>query len=160
MRDRTAGGGYGGVEIPAMADIRKSVLVEHPAQRMFALVDAVEKYPEFLPWCGGTDLIYRDVHVTRATIRINYRGIRQSFSTENAKHESRLMKIKLIEGPFRMLEGSWRFVDLGGDGCKVELNLRYEFGSRALEKLVGPVFGYIAGTLVDAFVKRARSLYG
>ena len=143
-----------------MADINRSVLVEYPMQRMFALVDAVEKYPEFLPWCGGTELIYRDVDVTRAKIRINYRGIRQSFSTENAKHEPRLMQIRLIEGPFRMLEGSWRFVDLGGDGCKIELNLHYEFASRMLEKVVGPVFGHIANTLIDAFVKRARSIYG
>ena len=143
-----------------MPEVHKSVLVAHPAQRMFALVDAVEKYPEFLPWCDGTELIYRDAHVTRATIRINYRGIRQSFSTENAKSEPRLMQIRLLEGPFRTLEGSWRFTDLGGTGCKVELSLRYEFASRMLAKLVGPVFGYIANNLVDAFVKRVQSIHG
>ena len=143
-----------------MAEVNQSVLVAYPVQRMFALVDAVEKYPEFLPWCGGTELIFRDAHVTRATIRINYHGIRQSFSTENAKREPHLMQIKLIEGPFRALEGSWRFTDLGGEGCKVELSLRYEFASRMLDKLVGPVFGYIANNLVDAFVKRAHSIYG
>jgi ribosome-associated toxin RatA of RatAB toxin-antitoxin module len=143
-----------------MPEMHKSVLVAHPAQRMFALVDAVEKYPEFLPWCGGTEVIYRDARITRATIRINYRGIRQSFSTENAKSEPRLMQIKLLEGPFKTLEGSWRFTDLGGEGCKVELSLRYEFASRMLEKLVGPVFGYIANNLVDAFVKRVQSIYG
>ncbi len=126
---------------------------------MFALVDAVEKYPEFLPWCGGTELIFRDALLTRATIRINYHGIRQSFSTENAKREPHLIQIKLIEGPFRTLEGSWRFTDLGG-GCKIELSLRYEFASRMLDKLLGPVFGYIANNLVDAFVKRAHSIYG
>lgn len=144
----------------AMLEVHKSVLVAHPAQRMFALVDAVEKYPEFLPWCGGAEVIYRDADVTRATIQINYRGIRQSFSTENAKIEPRLMQIKLMEGPFKTLEGSWRFTDLGGEGCKIELSLRYEFASRMLEKLVGPVFGYIANNLVDAFVKRVQSIHG
>ena len=143
-----------------MAEVNKSVLVAYPAQRMFALVDAVEKYPEFLPWCGGTEVIFRDQLLTRATIRINYHGIRQSFSTENAKREPHLMQIKLIEGPFRTLEGGWRFTDLGGNGCKVELSLRYEFASRMLDKLVGPVFGYIANNLVDAFVKRAHRVYG
>ncbi len=143
-----------------MAEVNKSVLVAYPAQRMFALVDAVERYPEFLPWCGGTELIFRDAHVTRAAIRINYRGIRQSFSTENTKSEPRLMQIKLIDGPFKTLEGGWRFTDLGGDGCKVELSLRYEFASRMLDRLIGPVFGYIANNLVDAFVKRAHSIYG
>lgn len=143
-----------------MAEVNKSVLVAYPAQRMFALVDTVEKYPEFLPWCGGTELIFRDAHVTRATIRINYRGIRQSFSTENTKSEPQLMQIRLIEGPFRTLEGGWRFTDLGSEGCKVELSLRYEFASRVLDKLLGPVFGHIANNLVDAFVKRAHNIYG
>ncbi len=143
-----------------MAEVNRSVLVAYPAGRMFALVDAVEKYPEFLPWCGGTELIFRDALLTRATIRINYHGIRQSFSTENVKHEPHLMQIKLIEGPFRTLEGGWRFTDLGGAGCKVELRLRYEFASRTLDKLIGPVFGYIANNLIDAFVKRAQHIYG
>ena len=127
---------------------------------MFELVDTVEKYPEFLPWCGRSVCTLRDTHVTRATLHINYRGIRQSFSTENTKTAPRLMQIKLVEGPFRMLEGAWRFTDLGGAGCKVELSLRYEFSSRLLEKLVGPVFGYIANSMVDAFVKRAHRVYG
>lgn len=143
-----------------MAEVNKSVLVGYSAPRMFALVDAVEKYPEFLPWCGGTELIFRDAQLTRATIQISYRGIKQSFSTENAKCEPQSMRIRLIEGPFKTLEGGWRFTDLGGAGCKIELSLRYEFASRLLEKLVGPVFGYIASSLVDAFVKRAQSVYG
>jgi ribosome-associated toxin RatA of RatAB toxin-antitoxin module len=142
-----------------MPEVHKSVLVAHPAQRMFALVDAVEKYPEFLPWCGGTEVVYRDARITRATIQINYRGIRQSLTTENAKIEPQSMQIRLVEGPFSALEGSWRFTGLGGEGCKVELRLRYEFASRMLEKLIGPVFGYIANNLVDAFVKRAQSIY-
>jgi len=127
---------------------------------MFELVDAVERYSEFLPWCGGSECMFRDDHVTRAAVHINYRGIRQSFSTENAKTPPAQMQIKLIEGPFKMLEGSWRFTDLAGAGCKIELSLRYEFSSRLLEKLVGPVFGYIANSMVDAFVKRADSVYG
>ena len=127
---------------------------------MFALVDAVERYPEFLPWCGGADLVFRDAQITRATIHIIYRGIRQSFTTENAKREPQLMQIRLIEGPFKTLAGNWRFADLGGSGCKIELSLRYEFASRLIEKLIGPVFGYIANSLVDAFVKRAQTIYG
>ena len=143
-----------------MAQVIKSVLVAHSAQRMFELVDAVEKYPEFLPWCGGSACNFRDDKITRATLHINYRGIRQSFSTENVKTPPALMQIRLIEGPFRTLEGSWRFTDLNGRGCKVELSLQYEFSSRLLEKLIGPVFGYIANSMVDAFVKRAQSIYG
>ena len=76
-----------------------------------------------------------------------------------ARFES-AMQIRLIEGPFKTLEGAWRFTDLAGAGCKVELSLRYEFSSLLLEKLVGPVFGFIANSMVDAFVKRAQKVYG
>lgn len=143
-----------------MAQVIKSVLVAHSAQRMFELVDAVEKYSEFLPWCGGSECNFRDDKITRATLHINYRGIRQNFSTENVKTPPVLMQIRLIEGPFRTLDGSWRFTDLNGRGCKVELSLHYEFSNRLLEKLIGPVFSYIANSMVDAFVKRAQSVYG
>lgn len=143
-----------------MIEINKSVLVGHTRARMFALIDAAEKYPEFLPWCSGSEVLFRDAHVTRATLHINYRGVRQSFSTENAKSEPEFMQIQLIEGPFKTLEGRWQFSALGDSGCKVELTLRYEFAGRLLEKLIGPVFGHIANSLVDAFVKRAHSIYG
>lgn len=138
-----------------MHEVSRSVLVSHPPSRMFALVDAIEAYPQFLPWCRATAVLHRDVARTRATLHIDYHGVRQSFTTENAKNEPVEMRIALVDGPFRTLEGSWRFSALGASGCKVELNLKYEFSSRVLEKLVGPVFGHIAGTLVEAFVRRA-----
>ena len=143
-----------------MPEIIKSVLVEHSPEEMFALVDAVERYPEFLPWCGGASVSFRDDATTRATIHINYRGIRQSFTTANTKPPPHTMSVKLVEGPFRTLDGDWRFTPLQGGGCKIEFRLHYEFSSRILEKLVGPVFHYIANTMVDAFVRRAQGVYG
>jgi ribosome-associated toxin RatA of RatAB toxin-antitoxin module len=143
-----------------MPEIRKSVLVEYSHAEMFALVDAVERYPEFLPWCGGSSVAYRDEHTTRATIQISYRGIRQSFTTENTKAAPQAMSVKLVEGPFKTLDGDWRFMPLAEHACKIEFRLRYEFSSRILEKLVGPVFNYIANTMVDAFVRRAETVYG
>lgn len=143
-----------------MREVNRSVLVEHTPDRMFSLVDAVEDYPGFLPWCGGTTLHHRDAQTTRATIQIRYHGLRQSFTTENMKRAPHEMSIKLVEGPFRSLDGSWRFIDLAGRGCKVEFSLRYEFASRVLEKLFGPVFQHIADTLVEAFVARAAAVYG
>ena len=143
-----------------MSEVNRSILVEFAPGQMFALVDAVEDYPKFLPWCGGATLIHRDENITRATLLINYHGVRHSFTTENAKSAPAEMQIRLVEGPFRMLEGRWRFTDLAGRGCKVELKLQYEFSSRVLEKLVGPVFNHIANTLVDAFARRAEQVYG
>jgi ribosome-associated toxin RatA of RatAB toxin-antitoxin module len=143
-----------------MAEVRRSVLVSRSPEQMFALVDAVEDYPKFLPWCGGTSILERNERITRATIIIDYHGIRQSFTTENSKMPPSQMLIRLVEGPFRSLDGNWLFTGLGGHGCKVELGLRYEFASRILEKMVGPVFNHIADTLVDAFAKRAEQVHG
>src|SRR5262245_29472860 len=109
---------------------------------MFALIDAVEDYPKFLPWCGAAKVLYRDESTTLATLEINYRGIRQSFTTENAKRPPDEMLIRLVEGPFRRLEGEWRFTALGEQGCKIQFRMSYEFSSRLLEKLIGPVFNY------------------
>lgn len=142
-----------------MASVSRSALVHFSAEQMFELVDGVEQYPEFLPWCGATTVGHRDSSVTHATIHIRYRGIRQSFSTENRKQFPQLMNMHLVEGPFRVLEGEWRFTQLGANGCKVDFRLQYEFSSVLLEKVVGPVFGYIAGSMVDAFLKRANQLY-
>ena len=143
-----------------MPEVVKSVLVPYTAEQMFGLVDDVQRYPEFLPWCGGVDVALYDAHFTRATLLINYRGIKQQFTTANTKDMPRAMRMELVDGPFRMLDGIWRFHDLDGRGCKIEFNLHYEFSSRVLATLVGPVFGYIADTLVEAFVKRAGQIYG
>ena len=143
-----------------MALVQKSVLVGYSAQRMYVLVDEVERYPEFLPWCGGTELEQRDGEVTRASIQIDYRGIRQSFKTENRTQAPELIEIQLVSGPFRALDGTWRFTALAPEACRIDFQLHYEFSSRLLERLVGPVFHYIANSFVDAFLKRAEHLYG
>ncbi len=140
--------------------IEKSVLVEYSAQQMFELVDRVEDYPQFLPWCGGTSVSYRDETRIVATIEIAYHNVRQSFSTENVRRAPHGIEMHLREGPFRYLEGRWRFLPLGTDACKVEFRLHYEFSAHLIEALVRPVFGMIANTLVDAFVARAEKIYG
>lgn len=142
-----------------MAAVKKSVLIEFTPRQMFDLVDQVELYPQFLPWCGGTELLARDERITAARLHINYHGIKAHFSTENAKEAPSWMEIRLKDGPFRHLEGMWRFTPLGDTACKVEFALHYEFASKLLEKAVGPVFSHIANTFVDSFVKRAEQLY-
>jgi ribosome-associated toxin RatA of RatAB toxin-antitoxin module len=143
-----------------MALVEKSVLVEYSASQMYRLVEDIERYPEFLPWCGGARVLKREDSLVHAEIDIDFRGIRQHFTTENRSDPPRLIEMKLVHGPFRHLDGSWRFKTLGEEACKIEFRLHYEFSSRLLEKLVGPVFHFIANTFVEAFVKRAQSLYG
>lgn len=139
-----------------MAEVKKIVLVERTPAQMFALVDGVEDYPKFLPWCGGTEVLERTADLTVATLHINYHGIRSHFTTANTKVAPRQMKIALRDGPFRHLEGEWLFHPLGDAASKIEFRLHYEFSNGLLEKLVGPVFSHIANTFVDAFVKRAQ----
>lgn len=143
-----------------MAVVHKSVLLGFSAEQMFALVDKVEDYPSFLPWCGGVEVRERGPDRLVAAIMIDYHGIRQSFTTVNTNMPPTQMQMKLLEGPFRLLDGQWLFTSLREDACKVEFNLHYEFSSRLLEKLIGPVFSKIAESFVDSFRKRAEAVYG
>lgn len=143
-----------------MAVVEKSVLVFYSARQMFVLVDRVEDYPVFLPWCGGTEVQRSSDDVLEATVHIDYHHVRQSFTTENTRQEPNLIEMRFRRGPFSHLEGSWRFVELDETACKVEFRLHYEFSTKLLDKLVSPVFGYIANSFVEAFVQRAVVIYG
>ncbi|MEY3201825.1 MAG: hypothetical protein RIR70_1375 [Pseudomonadota bacterium] len=142
-----------------MAEVKKQVLIEFSPAQMFELVDRVEDYPLFLPWCGGGHVIDRNDTLTRARLDINYHGIKSNFTTENAKEHPRHMRIKLVDGPFKQLDGDWSFTPLGPTACKVDFRLHYEFSSKLIEKVVGPVFSHIANTFVESFVKRAAQVY-
>ncbi len=142
-----------------MALVEKSVLLPFSAEQMFVLVDNVAEYPQFLPWCGGTSVTVLDEDKIQATVHINYHHVKQSFTTENVRVVAKRIDMKLIKGPFKMLEGSWHFIALTPSACKIEFRLNYEFSNKLLETIVGPVFHYIAHTFVEAFVKRAELVY-
>jgi ribosome-associated toxin RatA of RatAB toxin-antitoxin module len=143
-----------------MAVVHKSVLLPFSVEQMFKLVDKVEDYPAFLPWCGGVEVREREADRLVASIQINYHGVKQTFSTENLNTPPTRMTMKLVDGPFRQLDGTWQFTPLREDACKIEFNLHYEFSSSLLEKLIGPVFSKIADSFVDSFCKRAEVVYG
>ena len=143
-----------------MAVVHKSVLLAYSAEQMFALVENVEDYPKFLPWCGGAEVRRRAGNKVLATLTINYHGVKQTFSTENVNMPSTSIEVMLVEGPFRHLHGAWIFKPLRDDACKVEFDLHYEFSSKVLEQLIGPVFNMIANSFVDSFCKRAETVYG
>ena len=143
-----------------MAVVEKSVLIERSAQQMFDLVDRCEDYPQFLPWCSQTRVEFRDEQKTVATLYISYLSVKSHFTTENEKVIPHSMSLKLVDGPFRRLEGMWRFTPLADNACKIQFRLSYEFSSKLFEKIIGPVFGQITNTFVDAFVRRADDVYG
>lgn len=139
-----------------MPTVRKSVIVGRPASAMFELVDDVESYPEFLPWCAGTEVYERTERVTVARLDIDYHGLTSHIATRNEKHAPERMRLEFVEGPFDRFKGHWRFVALGEEGCRVEFALDYAFSNLAFEAVLGPVFGHIIETLVERFVERAE----
>jgi ribosome-associated toxin RatA of RatAB toxin-antitoxin module len=143
-----------------MSVVSRSALVSHSAQEMFALVSEIESYPKFLPWCDRAYVSERGKNRTVATLRINFRGLKEEFTTENHDRPNERIDMRLVSGPFRSLEGTWRFTPLSEIACKIELNLRYEFASALLDKVVGAVFDEIANSLVDAFARQADLRFG
>jgi len=143
-----------------MAVVHKSVLLGYSAEQMFALVDRVEDYPLFLPWCGGVEVKNREEGRLVATLKINYHGVRQSFTTENTNQRPTSMTMRLLEGPFKHLNGTWHFKPLREDACKIDFDLQYEFSNKLIEQIIGPVFNMIANSFIDAFSKRAEVVYG
>ena len=143
-----------------MPVVHKSALVPYSAAQMFALVDDVPRYPEFLPWCRSAREWCRSEDEVRASIELAKGGIRKTFTTLNRLQKDKMIEMRLLEGPFRHLEGFWRFESLAEDACRVSLDLEYEFSSALLKMTVGPVFDQISNTLMDAFCKRAAALYG
>lgn len=146
-----------------MKTVHKSVLIWYSPAEMFALVTDVVSYPQFLPWCDRASVEEETAQGMVAKVGISIAGIRQSFTTRNRHEADQRVSLKLVNGPFSRLEGDWNFLPLG-DGsqraCKVEFTLCYDFDNGTLAALVGPVFDKIAGSLVDAFVKRASHVYG
>ena len=143
-----------------MAQVEKSVLIGHSADKMYALVADVDAYPQFLPWCSATEVRQTEAERAVATLHVNYHGLRLHFTTENRMEKGALIDMTLVNGPFKHLDGFWRFVPLSAQACKIEFQLSYELSGKLVEKIAGPVFNHIANTLVEVFVKRATALYG
>jgi len=152
-----------------MKHVKKSVLLWYTPHEIYRLVTDVEKYPEFLPWCERVDVLGRDEQGPTARLHLAYAGIRHAFTTRNVQVADESVHITLVDGPFSLLDGTWRFVPLplpaaagGVDSvaCKIEFELRYEFSNAILEAAISPVFDRIADTFVDSFVRRAEQVHG
>lgn len=142
-----------------MKKIARSAIVEHSASQMYALVEAIEDYPSFLPWCAGAEVHERHPGRTRATVTASLGAVKQSFTTDNHNRPGEGIKMRLVAGPFRRFAGEWRFVPLAEKACRIEFELQYDFSSRTLGRLLSPLFDGIADSMVDAFVRRAEEVY-
>ncbi|MEK8050659.1 type II toxin-antitoxin system RatA family toxin [Ideonella sp. DXS22W] len=150
-----------------MKHVKKSVLLWYSASEMYALVTAVDAYPAFLPWCERAEVLSQDAQGPTVRVHLQFAGLRHAFTTRNTQVAGELVDMKLVDGPFSLLDGQWRFTPLGGaagegqpPACKVEFELTYAFANRAFEGVLSPVFDKVANTFVDSFVRRAEQVYG
>ncbi|MFY9316152.1 MAG: type II toxin-antitoxin system RatA family toxin [Burkholderiales bacterium] len=137
-----------------MKRIARSAIVDCSADTFYALVEDIEAYPSFLPWCAGARVRERAPGRTVATLTLAAKGLRQSFTTENANQPGRAIEMRLLEGPFRRFAAHWRFTPLAPQAAKVEFALEYEFSGRVVATALSPIFSRLADSTVEAFVRR------
>jgi len=142
-----------------MTTIKRSALVGFTTRQMFELVNSIEEYPRFLPWCSASQILNQTDTEIEASLTIAWSGIHKNFTTKNRLYPFEKIDILLVHGPFRRLEGHWSFVSCGDKGCQVNLNLEFELAGHFLDVIFQPVFHHIANSLVDAFCKRAAEIY-
>ena len=143
-----------------MTVVEKSALVKFSARQMFELVNDIESYPQFLPWCSGSRILKRGDNFVEAELLISKGGFKKSFSTRNQLNANEKITVSLLDGPFSHLQGHWDFLPLREDASKVSLNLEFEMAGKLSNLAFGAVFNQICNTMVSAFTQRAKEVYG
>jgi len=143
-----------------MHTLKRSAIVPHTQRQMFELVNGIEEYPRFLPWCHASRIITRSDKEIVAELDVVWKGIHKSFTTRNCLYPYERTDIKLVNGPLQHLDGIWHFHALNEQACKITLDLEFAFTGHFIDRLFQPVFQHIATTLVDAFCQHAREIYG
>jgi len=141
-------------------EVRRSVLVSHPVEAMFDLIEQAEHYPGFLPWCVGAKILERSDDWVAAKVDFAYAQVAFSLETRNAKRRPEWLRVRVVDGPFRRFDGDWRLTRLGELGCKVDFDVDYELSGRLLDRLTRPTVEFVARTVIEAFVRRADEVCG
>ena len=142
-----------------MKIVSRSALLAYSPQQVFDVVADVAAYQEFLPWCERSEVLNRSPTEMTGRLTISRAGVSQSFTTRNEMEPPHRIDLMLVDGPFNELQGHWRFTQLGSDGCKVEMNLRFDFSSSLVNLALGRMFEQAVDTLVDAFCARVESMH-
>jgi ribosome-associated toxin RatA of RatAB toxin-antitoxin module len=143
-----------------VATIERSALVPFSPERMFALVNDVRRYPEFVPWCAGAEVLAETDALIEASLRLKRGGVEHRFTTRNTLTPFTAMRLELVDGPFTTFTGDWTFKALGEDACKIGLTLTFQYRGRLATAALGALLSSSADTLVEAFCQRAKALYG
>lgn len=140
--------------------VDRSLLLAYTPAQMFALVNDVARYPQFLPWCAAARIVEQDAAHVLAAIDVRRGPLHLSFTTRNELDTDRSIRMQLVDGPFRELSGAWTFADVGGKGVRVTLRLQYDFRAAATRLLLEPAFDAVCRSIVNAFARRAREVHG
>ncbi len=143
-----------------MHTLKRNAIVPYSPHQMFELVNDIEEYPRFLPWCHSSKIISRTTTEVVAELEINWKGVHKRFTTRNVLAPNESIKITLVNGPLHRLDALWNFYSLEERACKITLDMDFEFTGHFIDRLFQPVFQHIANSFVDAFCKRAAELYG
>lgn len=143
-----------------MREVHRSAIVPYAAEAMFALIADLEAYPQFVPGCTGSSVLARDAAGVVASLSLSRGPFAATFTTRNVAEPPRRMTMELVDGPFSSLNGEWLVEPLGNDGSRIDLRVRFRFSNAASDFLLGPAFELTCNALVDAFVVRARTIYG
>ena len=143
-----------------MTEISKTTLVPYTSDEMYVLVNDIESYPSFLPWCTEAKILSQQEESLTATLSMALGKIKQSFTTENTMQDGSRIDIQLIEGPFKHLSGYWRFIQEDDQSCHIHLHMHFEFKNKIIKHMLGKAFYKVMDTLVDSFVQRAQQIYG
>ena len=142
-----------------MTCIKKTALIPYSAAKMYELVADVDDYQHFLPWCGASKVLSKTEDEVKGQVEIQHMGMNKTFTTLNRMHKNKMIEMRLVDGPFKNLHGFWHFDALDENGCKISLDLEFEFSNKIMSMAFGPVFSQIANSMVDAFCKRAIEIY-
>lgn len=143
-----------------MTVVKRMRTVTFSCEQMYRLVNEVELYAEFLPYCTQSIVNYRDVDEVQATLVISAAGMSKSFTTRNHLQANKMIEIRLVDGPFKHLQGFWRFDETATGGCHISFDLEFEFAGYVFSMLLGPIFDQVTDKMVDAFCERAEAIYG
>jgi ribosome-associated toxin RatA of RatAB toxin-antitoxin module len=142
-----------------MLTITKSVITPYTPTQMYALVSDVANYKNYLPWCPSSEVLKTGENKVVGRVDISYLKVKAHFTTENTNISNERIDMNLVDGPFKHLQGHWKFIPLGENGCKIEFKLDYKFSNFIIEKVIGTVFEIVIKSIVDSFVKKAHEIY-
>ncbi|OZI13808.1 ubiquinone-binding protein [Sodalis-like symbiont of Philaenus spumarius] len=142
-----------------MPHITRSALVPYSAEQMFALVNDISAYPEFIPGCTASRVLEQNGSELTAEMNVSKAGISKSFTTRNVITENQSIVMRLVEGPFSSFAGDWRFSPLSEEASAIEFHLDFEFKNKLIEMAFGRIFKEIVSSMVMAFTRRAKEVY-